>query len=112
MSRTLPLLNRVKPGIESLLIFHSISKAAENLVAVARLFSSFLHLVKHGLKSFLFLAISSPISLAQELLRPIEMLHGSARQALLRSRDPRGGSHLPPLSRRHGGRATAENTLE
>src|SRR3989304_1521003 len=97
MSRTLPLLNRVKPGIESLLIFHSISKATESLVPVARLFRSFLHLVKHGLKSLLFLAISCPISLAQELLRPIEMLHGSARQALLRSHDPRGRRHLPPF---------------
>src|SRR3990172_13122497 len=110
MSRTLPLLNRVKPGIESLLIFHSISKAAENLVAVARLFSSFLHFVKDGLKSLLFLAISSPISLAQKFLRPIEMLRGSTRQALLRCGDPRGRSRLRRLSRRRD--PAAENTLE
>jgi hypothetical protein len=94
------------------LIFYSIAKAPENLVPMARLFSSFLHLVKDGLKPLLFLAIASPISLAQELLRPIEMLHGSARQALLRSRDPRGWSHLPRLSRRHGRHSTAENALQ
>ena len=93
-------------------MFHSIAKAPENLVSVARLFSSFLHLVKHGLESLLFLTISSPISLAQELLRPIEMINGSARQALLRPRDPRGRSHLPRLSRRPGRHSAAENTLE